>query len=227
MKNALQFPAALWLLLALSGSTWAQSPAPVAPAPAPSVTASSDLEDFPVRALQPKQLSALRQGGFVLYMRHGTTDSSRPDQADLNLNDCTTQRPLNDAGRQVARDVGRAIKRAQIPVSEVWSSPMCRTRETAQLAFGNDYKVDPLLMYTSHMTAAQKQPIVENTRRLLSTPVAPGSNRVLVAHAPNMADAMGYFVKPEGTVVVIRPLGQGKFEYVASIPPADWAKLSH
>jgi len=48
---------------------------------------------------------------------------------------------------------------------------------------------------------------------------------MIVAHAPNMADVMGYFVKPEGTVVVIRPLGESKFEYIASIPPTLWASL--
>jgi len=36
---------------------------------------------------------------------------------------------------------------------------------------------------------------------------------------------MGYFVKPEGTLVILRPLGNEKFEYVASIPPALWASL--
>jgi hypothetical protein len=63
------------------------------------------------------------------------------------------------------------------------------------------------------------------TRRLVSTPVTAGTNRVLVAHAPNMADLMGYFVKPEATVVVMRPLGDGQFEYLASIHPAMWPAL--
>lgn len=92
------------------------------------------------------------------------------------------------------------------------------------LAFGR-MQVAPLLMYTAHLTSVQKKPIIDNTRRLLSTPVAPGSNRVVVAHAPNLADLLGYFVKPEGTMVVFAPLGQGRFEYLASITPDDWAAL--
>jgi hypothetical protein len=36
---------------------------------------------------------------------------------------------------------------------------------------------------------------------------------------------MGYFVKPEGTVVVIRPLGAQGYEYLGSIPPALWSQL--
>jgi phosphohistidine phosphatase SixA len=158
-------------------------------------------------------------------MRHGTTDSSQPDRINLDLNDCSTQRPLNDEGRKVARMVGSAIKRLRIPVGEVRTSPMCRTRETAQLAFGDKAVVDPLLLYTSHLTTAQKQPIVENTRKYLSEPVPTGVNRVLVAHGPNLADVMGYFVKPEGTVVVLQPRGDGKFDYLASITPDQWAGL--
>ncbi len=187
--------------------------------------ASNEPPEFVTSRLTNEQLKALRQGGFVLYMRHGTTDSTQPDRPNLDVNNCSTQRPLNDEGRKVAQQVGAAIKRLQIPVGEVRASPLCRTRETAQLAFGTKVLVDPLLIYTSHLTSAQKQPVVENTRKYLSEPVPAGANRVLVAHGPNMADAMGYFVKPEGTVVVLQPRGQGKFDYLASIKPDQWAEL--
>ncbi len=205
---------ALWAT-SLANPALAQSAAPPANEPPEFVTAR----------ITPAQLKALRQGGFVLYMRHGTTDSSFPDRINLDLNDCSTQRPLNDEGRKVARLVGAAIKRLGIPVGEVRASPLCRTRETAQLAFGNPVTLDPMLMYTSHLTTAEKQPIVENTRKYLSEPVPAGRNRVLVAHGPNMADVMGYFVKPEGTVVVLQPRGNGKFDYLASITPTEWAAL--
>ena len=180
---------------------------------------------FVVKKASPALLKSLKKGGYVLYLRHGNTDSQQPDQANLDLDDCSTQRPLNAEGRKVARDVGAAIRRAGIPVGDVFTSPLCRTRETATLAFGNRAQVDPLLMYTSHLTAVQKRPIVDNTRRLLSSAVPAGTNRVLVAHGPNLADLMGYFVKPEGTLVVFRPLGQGRYDYLASVPPSAWPGL--
>jgi hypothetical protein len=110
-------------------------------------------------------------------------------------------------------------------VGDVWVSPMCRAKESAQLAFGNKAQVDINLMYTAHMTTEQKKPVLTNTRRLLSEPVTPGTNRVVVAHAPNLADVMGFFVKPEGNVVVFTPLGNQQFRYEASIHPQHWAKL--
>ena len=40
-----------------------------------------------------------------------------------------------------------------------------------------------------------------------------------------MADLIGYFVKPEGTVVVLQPEGDNRFTYLASIHPDMWARL--
>ena len=177
----------------------------------------------------PALLADLRKGGFVLYLRHGTTDNSRADRApSVDLNDCNTQRVLNNEGRKLIASVGRAMAKAKIPVGEIFHSPMCRARESAELAFpAQRARLQPELnlAYTANLTAEEKKPVLAATRKLVSAPVAPGSNRVLVAHAPNMADLMGYFVKPEGTLVVLRPLGNEKFEYIASIPPTLWASL--
>lgn len=197
---------ACWLSATLSA--WAQATTP-----------------FQVIPASTTLLQALQDGGYVLYMRHGNTNNSVADQPRVDLANCRTQRPLNDEGRQVARLVGRAIEQAKIPVSEVHSSPMCRARETATLAFGTRVRVDLNLMYTANLTAQEKQPILAQTRHLLSQPVAAGGNRVIVAHAPNLADLIGYFVKPEGTVVVFRPLGAQGFQYLGSIHPADWSTL--
>ncbi len=200
----------------------AHTPSSAAPATSTSpATAATFKETFATPAL----LQSLRKGGYVLYMRHGNTNNDLPDQPNLKLDDCSTQRPLNDEGRAVVTQVGQAIAKARLPVGDVWVSPMCRAKESAQLAFGDKAQVDNLLMYTSLMTTVQKQPILANTRRLLSEPVAPGTNRVVVAHAPNLADLMGFFVKPEGTVVVISPLGDRQFRYVASIHPQHWGNL--
>ncbi|MDR6154253.1 phosphohistidine phosphatase SixA [Acidovorax delafieldii] len=194
----------------------------------PGVCSAQD-QDFQETLVSPALLAQMRRGGFVLYLRHGATDSSRVDQApQVDLNDCNTQRVLSDAGRQQARELGVTLQRARIPVGEVIHSPLCRARESAQLTFATQpqlLRAEPLLAYTANLTSEQKKPVIAATRALVSTPVPAGTNRVIVAHAPNMADLMGYFVKPEGTMVVLRPLGQSRFEYLGSIPPSHWAAL--
>lgn len=185
---------------------------------------------FVEKLADPELLAEVRKGGFVLYMRHGNTDNSRPDRVPhVDLKDCTTQRPLNEEGRKVAAVVGKEIRNAKIPLGEIFYSPLCRARESAQLAFPDrlaTLQEEEKLLYTANLTTAEKQPNLAMTRRLLSLPVAAGVNRVLVAHAPNMADLIGYFVKPEGTVVVIKPLGDDQFEYLGSIHPTMWKKLA-
>lgn len=177
-------------------------------------------------AATPKMLAQLRQGGYTLYLRHAPTDNSKPDRLPaVDLSDCNTQRPLTDEGRALAKRVGQAIRAARIPIKSIHISPLCRVKDTAAAAFpGRTVEVDEKLMYTGNLTDAQKEPIVANTRRLLSEPVVPGSNRLVIAHAPNLMDLMGYFPK-EATLVLFRPRGEAGFDYVASIPPDLWAKL--
>lgn len=167
----------------------------------------------------------IRAGGFVLYMRHGNTDTSRPDRApQVDLNDCTTQRPLTAEGLALAKRVGENLREAKIPVSDIYSSPLCRAKESADAAFGR-FEIEKNLMYSGNMTDAEKAPVNKKTRELLSRPVAEKTNRVIVAHAPNLMDVMGYFPKPEGTVVVFKPNGEKGFEYLGSIKPDQWQEL--
>ncbi|MRR08993.1 histidine phosphatase family protein [bacterium] len=180
---------------------------------------------FQEKAVDGALLRQVREGGYVLYLRHGSTDTSRPDRApQVDLNDCATQRPLTAEGLALARRVGVFIRAARLPLGDIFASPLCRAKESAQAAFGR-YVVDNNLMYTGNMTDAEKAPVVAGTRKQLSTPVAAGTNRVLVAHAPNLMDLMGYFPKPEGTLVIFRPLGDGRFEYLGSIRPEHWPDL--
>lgn len=181
---------------------------------------------FVEKPVTPALIKQLRAGGYVLYMRHGNTDTSRPDRVpSVDLNDCSTQRPLTEEGVRVVARVGEAIRKAKIPVGEIFSSPLCRAKESAAAAFGANFTVNNLLMYTANMTSEEKKPVIEQTRALLSAAVPAGTNRVLVAHAPNLMDLMGYFPKPEGTLVIFRPLGDGGFEYLGNIAPQQWQEV--
>lgn len=189
------------------------------------VKSQSSAKGFKEIDATPELLQAIQKGGYVLYMRHSLTDTSRPDQVPLDLNDCNKQRPLSVTGRKLAEALGEQIRKAGIPVGEIMASPMCRAKHTAEEAFGKgNIQLDELLLYTSHLTKAEKAPRVVNTTKLVSKPVEPGSNRILVAHAPNMYDLMGYFPKLEGTVVVFQPMGD-TYKYLGSIKPHDWLWL--
>src|SRR5260221_1427433 len=69
-------------------------------------------------------------------MRHTSPDFSQNDTNSRSFDECAKQRNLTDKGRNEARAVGEHIKRLGIPVGTVLASPLCRTMETARLAFG-------------------------------------------------------------------------------------------
>ena len=148
---------------------------------------------------------ALRESGFVMYFRHARTDFSQDDTDLSDLTNCTTQRNLSREGRAQAAMIGDAMRALDIPIGEVLSSELCRTRETAELAFGR-VTLEPML--TSFGTAtseAEEQQRVEALRLLLSTQPEPGTNTVLVGHLFNIQAATGIGLA-EGEAAIFLPL---------------------
>src|SRR3954468_8390946 len=85
-------------------------------------------------------LPRLRQGGYVLYMRHASTDFSQDDARMTSYEDCSTQRNLTDKGRAEARRLGSYIKNLEISIGAVYASPFCRTMGTVRLPFAAPIK---------------------------------------------------------------------------------------
>jgi len=168
-------------------------------------------------------VSALRGGGYILYFRHADTDHSQNDQRMTGVEDCTTQRNLTDRGREHARAIGAAIRALAIPIGAVLASPLCRTMETAVLAFGTAVKAP---------AAREGGPLPPGSpgrfsalRALLSTPVAAGSNTVIVGHAYPYYSLVGGQHLSEGEADVVRPRGSD-FEVVARVSLQQWRDLA-
>ena len=86
----------------------------------------------------------LRKGAYVLLMRHASTEPGLGDPKGMRIGDCSTQRNLSEAGRDEARRIGERFKRERVRIHKVYTSPWCRCRETAMLAFGKAEDWEPL-----------------------------------------------------------------------------------
>lgn len=176
----------------------------------------------PEEHLSPEELiDALKQGGLVLYFRHGETDHSSEDQHPVDLADCSTQRNLSEQGRNEARGIADAIARLGIQIDDVVSSPFCRCRDTARLAFGR-YRVDDNLYFAVVIDKEQRARQSEWLRQMLSTPPKAGANNVVVSHTANLRETTGIWPKPEGVCWVILPKGNGQYEALGKIDPSFW-----
>jgi phosphohistidine phosphatase SixA len=169
----------------------------------------------------PALIKALQQGGHVLYLRHAMTEK-KADADAVNFDDCATQRNLDDQGRRAAAAIGDGMMRLRIPVAEVLSSPFCRTRDTALIAFGRA-RIDVVLTSRGKPDSDEEQARLPEIRRLLSTPPA-GGNLMLVGHSPAM-DRLAQIHVDEAEMAVFKPLGDGRFELLGRIRAEHWAKV--
>ncbi|NJN20244.1 MAG: histidine phosphatase family protein [Leptolyngbya sp. RL_3_1] len=184
--------------------------------------------DFQDKLEGAELLSALQEGGHVIYFRHAQTERDYADQADPNmdLNDCETQRQLNDVGIQQAEDIGAAFIDLGIPVGDVITSEYCRAWQTAELAFGR-YEKNAQLNFLpfEDYTDAQVEEMKANVMPLLTAVPAAGQNTVIVGHDDIFEAATGIYPDPQGMAYVLTPDGNGGFELVANMLPEDWPAL--
>ena len=180
-----------------------------------------DDNDGPPSAPATKPIiRSLQAGGLTLLMRHATSDSS-VNQREL-LRSCATQRNLTVAGRKQARTIGRAIRALEIPIGEVRASPLCRTRDTAKLAFGRA-TLDRMLVNAGVLgTLADDRRRGRELRAVVRRPPPKGENTVLVTHSPNILAASGEETVAEGESLV---LGRGG-RIVGRIDAEQWAGLA-
>ena len=166
-------------------------------------------------------MAALRSGGYTILVRHART---------LRLPDIketpgytpaarAEQRNLSDDGVRDVRLMGKVFRKYAIPVGELLSSPLYRTRETAE-AFGTPALTMVLRTF----------PTTSETAALVATAPPPGTNRVLVTHH-FVIELHLPGIKPgdiaESEAAVVRPSGDGKVTLVGRILLTDWEALAN
>jgi hypothetical protein len=173
-------------------------------------------------------IELLQKGGYTIFFRHSITDGADPNKVNPpneNLRDCTTQRPLNELGREQAKLIGEKFRAHQIPVGDVYASVVCRCEETAQLAFGKVIAVDWMVLRPG------SDRLTELERQLQSVPstgffsrVPSEKNNVYVGHAQTLTRRLVGPMLPrlslaEGEGVVYDPKNG---RYVGRINPSRW-----
>tara|TARA_B100001175_G_scaffold286312_1_gene267925 strand:- start:760 stop:1317 length:558 start_codon:yes stop_codon:yes gene_type:complete len=79
-------------------------------------------------------IKEFEQGGKLIFIRHAYAPGSG-DPKNFNLNDCSTQRNLNDSGREQSKNIGNLFSRYNVKIDNVYTSEWCRCKETASIAF--------------------------------------------------------------------------------------------
>ena len=174
-------------------------------------------------------LASLKDGGYVIYFRHATTEKDYADQADplMRLDDCNSQRKLSTQGINESYEIGKAFASEGIPVDEIIVSEYCRSWKTANFAFGEWTQKDsrlnflPYKDYTEDHIALMKKNVIP----LLTRPPLPGTNTIIIGHDDIFEAATGIYPEPQGIAYILQTEGKNSFKIITSVLPSEWATL--
>ena len=156
--------------------------------------------------------AALVSGNHVALVRHGNAPPGYGDPPGFKIDDCATQRNLDELGRAQARAVGEAFRQHGVQVDKILSSPLCRCLETARLlALG---PVESVLTVASSDRSPESLPAL---KQMVANWRGPRT-LVLVTHAFTVKSLVGIMPEQAETVVVRpKPGDQAGFDLVGRI----------
>jgi broad specificity phosphatase PhoE len=182
-------------------------------------------------------LPSLQQGGYVIVVRHCATDPRQEDIYPLDYDDTAKQRQLSEQGREVARQMGYALRSLGIPIGWVFTSRLDRAVETGRLISGKEVIPKEGLtdsgmgsasaMAGSSITGNWRYAAI--LRELVATRPVFGTNTLIVTHKTNIRDAFGKMwadIK-EGESLLFKP---ERFDTnrtpVLHVEASDWITLA-
>ena len=172
----------------------------------------------PVAAADDSQeaWAALVSGSHIALIRHGNAPPGYGDPPGFKIDDCATQRNLDEKGRAQARALGEAFRQHGVRADKILSSPWCRCLETARLmGLG---PVDG----TWAVAASDRSPErLAAMRQILANWRGPGT-LVVVTHALTVQALVGIMPGQAETVVIRPKPGQEPgVEVVGRIPVTE------
>lgn len=160
-------------------------------------------------------LAELAKPGRVLMLRHALAPGTG-DPPEFRVDDCATQRNLNDTGQAQARAIGERLRSAGIAHARLWSSQWCRCLDTARLLeLGAVQPLPALNSFFSRPEDRDRQ--VAELRAFLSMQPIAGAPIVLLTHQVMVTALTGGWVDSGGGALFAREAG-GRLLYLG---PAD------
>ena len=147
---------------------------------------------------------ALRTPGAVVILRHSYAPGGF-DPPTARLDDCSTQRNLDDNGRAQAGRIGEAFRQQGVAVGRVLSSPRCRCMDTGRLAFGRAEAWLPLQGSLSDPPLRAR--LVAEIKAAIAAH-RDGAPLVLVTHGSVVTDLTGVSIRM-GELLVLRREADG------------------
>ena len=144
-------------------------------------------------------ISELKKGGKIIFIRHAYAPGGG-DPNNFDLNDCDTQRNLNDDGRLQSKKIGDFFKKNKISIEKVYSSEWCRCKETASIAFRSFETKNFLNSFFSEQFVKNRENQVENFNKFINNWNGK-RNLIFVTHYVVISEILNY-APASGEIIV-------------------------
>lgn len=168
-----------------------------------------------VCAEEEQAWSMLREGRAVLLLRHATAPGLG-DPPGFVLEDCNTQRNLDEEGRLEAQRWGDLLRTKGLTGPRVLSSRWCRALETAELM--RLASVEPMPVLDSFFAQPNRDEKQTQALRRLLVSISGASPVVLVTHQVNITALTGVFPRSGEGLILALPFSDPP-KVLAKIPP--------
>jgi phosphohistidine phosphatase SixA len=172
-------------------------------------------------------IKALREGGYVIVMRHASSPRDAPNQQTANPDNVKLERQLDQEGRTTATAMGKAFRDLKIPIDEVLNSPTYRALETVKYGqFGAPHPIVELGDNGQSMQGGTEAQAAWLRKRV--TQFSHLANTLIITHAPNLTRAFPKEAEgvADGEAMIFGPDGKGGAVLVARVKIEEWTKFA-
>ena len=136
-----------------------------------------------------KVIESLKEGGKLIFIRHALAPGNG-DPENFELQNCYSQRNLNEIGIQQSKKIGLIFKKNEIKIDNIYSSEWCRCKDTAFHAFDNYKTFNVLNSFYSEKFYKNKNNQIKKLKKFISN-WNNKSNLVLVTHYVVILELLG------------------------------------
>ena len=144
-------------------------------------------------------ISELKKGGKLIFIRHAYAPGGG-DPENFDIDNCATQRNLNDSGRIQSKKIGDFFKKNNIPLGKVFSSEWCRCKDTASIAFKKFETKSFLNSFFSEQFAKNKKNQINDFHKFIDE-WDKNQNLIFITHYVVISEILNY-APSSGEIVV-------------------------
>ena len=160
------------------------------------------------------QIEAMQSNGYILMIRHALAPGFG-DPSDIKIGDCSTQRNLNQVGREQATNIGKWLNKQNIKPSAIYTSQWCRCKETAQLLNLGTVQELPALNSFFQMPE-NRESSLRSLRDFISKQKTNESLIIMVTHSVTISAISGQSVA-SGDGVLLKLNDSASYEFISAV----------